>query len=1432
MNLKMRQFLAVSLTLLFVFSLLVPYQGSAQSNSNSVSVLDSGQSGADKISERVYEEFENEEIVTFLLKFKEQVNTTEIASESLQTQQAQNASASQIKLSQRSAVVSSLRATSIDTQTEITAFLDKELETDRVTDYQSFFIVNGMAVTGTKEVMEKLAARPEVEKVLANEVRQLNPVEKTDAEVPDISAESDIEWNIDHIGAPAVWDQGIDGSGIVVASIDTGVEWNHPGLVEQYRGYDPANPEDPDHDFNWFDATAGESIPYDDDGHGTHVTGTMVGVEPDGANAVGVAPGAEWIGVKAFTAAGGTDADLLAAGEWIIAPTDADGNPQPEKAPDIVNNSWGGGPGLDEWYRPMVENWRAANIFPEFSAGNTTLFNPGGPGSVANPANYPESFATGATDIEDNLAGFSLRGPSPYDEIKPEIAAPGVNIRSAVPGGGYEGGWNGTSMAGPHVSAVAALLLQADSSLSVDDLEEILTSSAIPLTDDEYPESPNHGFGHGLVNAYDAVAAVQDGLGTVTGSVTQDGEDTEPPTYEHEPVENGYDGADIPLTILAEDNVGVIDVELSYGSDGEWTSVAANLINGNHLSGTYSAVIPGEAVSGDSLEYKWTISDYGEHTVESDVYELSILPALGVGYEEDFSELPHGWYSFGANDVWEWGEPQSGPGEALTGDHVYATNLSGNYPDNGNMTLVMPPVDLADGPTYLSFTHWYDIEPDFDYAQVFLSSDGQDWESVEQFDSSSGDWVETEIDLSDYAGQRVYIGFNLTTDFLFTFEGWYLDKVALSNESKNIAFSNPVEPPNHTIFNTNHEKEKINPEEIKPKQGNVKKPAFAYTENPIEVASLPVEATVNVLESGRSVKTNPADGSYELRHAPGEFTLVADAYGFQSEEQTVSVTADEITTAHFTLTENPKGTVSGVVSNDATGEPVQGATVTLLEDGHIAPVQTNEQGEYELEAYEGDYTLQFTAAGYYSQQVEITIEAETNTVQDIALEPFIGYEGEIGYDDGTAENAHAFNDAGNGWAVRMSLAEGEERALVTGGLFRFWDEEWPEPGGTDFQIAVYDASGSNGSPGNQIAGPIDATAVRDGGWTEIDLSGEGILVEGDFYLVYLQAAAHPNAPGLATDEDGPLAQRSWQFVGGSWSQTVPMDGNFMIRALVNYELGAPTITSPEDGSFSNEETITVEGTSSPTTDIRILNNGDEAGTTSTNEDGIFTADIDLSDGANELTAVAVTESGESDESEPVTVILDQTSPELTIDEPADGSKTNRETVTVKGTASDEYLDKVTIDGQDADVQEDGTFSKRVMLDNGLNEITVTATDKAGNETTEIISIDAKFDAPVIENLKPDEDKHLKSGQSVKIEFTSEPGLDATFIIRMPLTNIPSSNATELPMREEGEGNYVGYWTATSNLEVEGAKIEVIVRDDYGNETREVAKAEIHVNVEE
>jgi bacillopeptidase F len=212
-----------------------------------------------------------------------------------------------------------------------------------------------------------------------------------------------------------------------------------------------------------------------------------------------------------------------------------------------------------------------------------------------------------------------------------------------------------------------------------------------------------------------------------------------------------------------------------------------------------------------------------------------------------------------------------------------------------------------------------------------------------------------------------------------------------------------------------------------------------------------------------------------------------------------------------------------------------------------------------------------------------------------------------------------------------------------------------------------------------------------------------------------------------------------------------------------------------------------------------------------------------------LTAKAKTDSGTTDASAPVKIILDQAKPELTITSPANNSKTNRESVTVTGTVADANLDWVKVNGQKAKIDA-GKYSYRLLLDEGINVINVQAQDKAGNKIKKSVSIDVKYTAPAISNLLPATDKQIKSGESVKIEFDSEPGLDASFVIHMPLTNAGGvNNATELPMKETSAGHYVGYYTATSNMKAAGAVIEVIASDDYGNVTTQRAAGKLYIN---
>ncbi|HEY4552157.1 MAG TPA: S8 family serine peptidase, partial [Bacillaceae bacterium] len=1061
-----RKVFSIAAAFLMTLSLATPSIGPAAATSKlhtSVHDTSKATTAKEKISSRLASQFKEDEMVTFMIKFKEQADTTKVAKEAKASAQKAKLSAEQSKYLQRSAVVSELKATALETQSSVEAYLEKEVAKGNARGIRSYFIVNGMGVTATKEVAEKVASFPEVEKILPNETRQLHAT-KTKTAKETAKQTNNIEWNIDRVGAPQAWNLGIDGTGTVVASIDTGVQWDHPALKEKYRGFNKATGE-VSHDFNWFDSTsANRATPYDDLEHGTHVTGTMVGGEPNGANQIGVAPGAKWIAVKAFTAAGGTDYDLLEAADWIMAPTDANGNARPDLAPDVVNNSWGGGPGLDEWYLPAVVNWRNAQIFPEFSAGNVRAGNPGGPGSVANPANYRESFATGATDINNKLASFSLQGPSPYGEIKPDISAPGVNIRSSIPGGSYEGGWNGTSMAGPHVSAVAAMLRQVNASITVDEMEEILMSTATPLTDSTFPESPNNGYGYGLVNAFDAVSSIISGMGRLEGQVGKQGEDTEAPTFSHQAPAETYAGMDLELFIEVSDNVSVASVNLEYkDQDNNWQTIAATRTSGDFKSGTYRAKIDGDKISGNAFIYRWKLNDFGNNEVTSDEYTINVMPGISVGYFTDFESTPTGWTSFGDKDPWQWGVPTSGPNGAASGQKVYGTNLAGNYENYTNATLVMPPIDLPEGNAFLQFKHWYDFENNWDFGHVFVSTDRQNWTQVMRITGNGASWRDAEVDLSAYSGQRIYVGFNLRSDVSVVRAGWYLDDVRLSATSNtgkaSIGLKGISNKKADSVSSDNValKKEKVDPNKIVPEMPKKETPPVADGAPAPEM--LPLNAKVSVLEIGRSVNTDPANGRYSMNLAAGDYTVQAEAYGYRPAQQTVNIGVDATVTANFVLEEKSSFTLSGKVTNESNGEPVANANLLLVEDAAVTPVKTDANGNYSITAYEGTYTLKVVAPFFHSQEIEVTFER--NSSLDVVLKPIISYPGgEIGYDDGVPENARAFYDAGNGWGVKMSLPEGKNKGVLTAGVFRFWDTEWPIPGGTAFKVEIWDATGA------------------------------------------------------------------------------------------------------------------------------------------------------------------------------------------------------------------------------------------------------------------------------------------------------------------------------------------------------------------------------------
>jgi len=413
-------------------------------------------------------------------------------------------------------VFEALTSTAQRSQASLRAFLDA-----RRVSYESFWIVNAVRVDGADAgLVEAIAARPDVSQVTATKVYPLVKPQPADEQAR-VSA---VEWNVDVVRAPQVWDQfGVTGEGIVVGAIDTGAQFDHPAIVAQYRGNNGDGTFD--HNYNWWDPSgicgSPSLVPCDNHGHGTHVTGTMVG-DDGGDNRIGVAPGAKWMAAKGCEFDTCSDTALLLSGQFILAPTDLNGdNEDPEMRPHVVNNSWGGDADTDPWYQATVQAWVAAGIFPQFASGNP------GPacGQTSNPGNLPESYAAGGFDINGNVYVNSGRGPSAWDPnlIKPNISAPAVAVRSSVPGG--YAALTGTSMASPHVAGTVALMWSAVPELErdINATRALLDATAIDtedLTCGGTPEN-NNVWGEGKLDAFAAVdQSLGDDTGTLSGTVT------------------------------------------------------------------------------------------------------------------------------------------------------------------------------------------------------------------------------------------------------------------------------------------------------------------------------------------------------------------------------------------------------------------------------------------------------------------------------------------------------------------------------------------------------------------------------------------------------------------------------------------------------------------------------------------------------------------------------------------------------------------------------------------------------------------------------------------------------------------------------------------------------------------------------------------------
>ncbi|ODM94262.1 Bacillopeptidase F [Orchesella cincta] len=393
-------------------------------------------------------------------------------------------------------MVAELRAFTEASQQQVLSFLRT---TKNKNEVKAFWITNRISVRqGSKAIVDALVSEYGSQIAEIREPRIIHLEESKPVPAPETRV---LEWGVDNIDADLAWEGGIDGTGIVVSSIDTGVRGTHNALRDGFR-----------QSHGWFDASTEASlVPADSQGHGTHTMGTIAG--KDGT---GVAPGSQWIHCRGFEGASATEEDLVECGQWITCPTEADGSAEDcTKKPQVVSNSWGGG-NDDPFYNDIILGWRAADIVPVFAIGNS------GPGcrSANSPGDQPDLISVGATNAQNLITSFSSHGPSAVNlRIKPEVSAPGNNIRSASNlGDAFYVLLSGTSMACPHVAGSVALLLQKNPAATFEQIQEALETTAFRP---EMPEIvctgggvnitdpwPNNSHGFGKINVNSAIGAL------------------------------------------------------------------------------------------------------------------------------------------------------------------------------------------------------------------------------------------------------------------------------------------------------------------------------------------------------------------------------------------------------------------------------------------------------------------------------------------------------------------------------------------------------------------------------------------------------------------------------------------------------------------------------------------------------------------------------------------------------------------------------------------------------------------------------------------------------------------------------------------------------------------------------------------------------------
>lgn len=607
---------------------------------------------------------------------------------------------------------------------------------------------------------EALSRRSEVEYVEANTIlRALKiPDDPMMSELYGLHNDGQTGGSNDaDIDAPEAWKRSTGSKSTLVAIIDTGVDYNHEDLAENYwvnpgetgkdsQGRDRrSNGIDDDKngyidDWRGWDFVNNDNDPMDDNGHGTHCAGTIGARGDNNKGIVGVNWNSSLVGIKFLDKRGsGTLANAILAIDYATT-----------IGSDLTNNSWGGG-GFSNAMSESIHRANEKEILFVAAAGNSTSDNDLAPHF---PSSYeiPNVIAVASTDHNDELSGFSSYGFNSVD-----LAAPGTEILSTMPGNSYEK-LSGTSMATPHVSGAIALVKSVFPNLPYQKVKSRVLSSVDPLR-----SLSAKTLSSGRLNLKSALEIDKIPPSKVDFIETRNRESTQ---------------LDLRWAKAGDDdkNGRAKFYEIAYSlepiiSEEDWDE--ANKINyivleenGDHIVARLSN-LPFNFSGYISIK---AIDNVGNKGPASDPHEFSVTPVKAIleNNAESMEEVQ-------AENPW-------GLEEIEMGHMTFSDSPGTDYANEASTSLYLNPLFISSADIALVLKHSYDIESRFDFGYVEISKDnGNTWLEVSAY-SGTKPLHTSIISLKKHLSgneQSILLRFRLESDYSIAKDGWKIDHIKL-----------------------------------------------------------------------------------------------------------------------------------------------------------------------------------------------------------------------------------------------------------------------------------------------------------------------------------------------------------------------------------------------------------------------------------------------------------------------------------------------------------------------------------------------------------------------------------------------------------------------------------------------------------------------------